>query len=221
KPFFKGTITDVGGPTANMYGLGCKIGWCEDPHCLVPEICKNLMIDRNVFLDLLKKIRGINGVKHVFVSSGIRYDLALLKPEETEWIIRFGTSGHFKVAPEHCVDEVLRLMRKPPNRVFIDFIHFFEKIKKQHHMRLYLLPYIILSHPGSDNHSIFLLKKFLKRYHLKTFQVQDFTPTPQTLSTAMYFAEMDEKKNKLIIPKVSAKRNDQRKIFENKRKGKD
>ena len=210
--YFHKTITDVGGPTANMYGLKCRIGWCRSPHCLVPTLCKNLIINDD-FLKLLQSIKNIDGVKNVFVSSGLRHDLCLHKPLETEYIIRNATSGHLKIAPEHIDDRILRLMRKPPNAAFEQFISLFERVKKQHNLKFYILPYIILSFPGSTADSVKKLKSFLQHHHILTYQFQDFTPTPATLATAMYCAECDIEGKRINVPRVSNKNNIEREIF--------
>ncbi len=213
-PAFKGTISDVGGPTANMYGTSCKIGWCSDPHCLFPDICTNLILDKNTYVDILKAIKSLKKVKHIFVSSGIRHDLALIKPEETEWIILNTTSGHFKIAPEHIDNSILKLMKKPPVEKLINFIELFEKVKKKHSLNYYLLPYLILSHPGSSSDSAERLAAFLIKYDLRTRQYQDFTPVPSTLSTAMYYSGTDLDGSKINIPPVSSINNTQRDILE-------
>ncbi len=215
KKFFKGTISDIGGPTANMYGTHCKIGWCKNPQCLFPTICPNLVIT-DQYRSILKKVKDLNGVGNVFVSSGIRFDLALRKKEETEWIIRHATSGHFKIAPEHVDDKVLKLMRKPPSECFIRFIKFFDEIKRKFGLNFYMLPYIILSHPGSTSQSVENLANFLIRYDLRTHQYQDFTPTPQTISTAMFYSSTDLLGKSISVPNPASIKNRQRDILENR-----
>lgn len=214
KGIVKNTITDIGGPTANMYGLDCKIGWCKNPHCLYPTICNNLVIN-NKYLEILKDVKKSLNIKNVFVSSGMRHDLALRKKKETEWIIRNATSGHFKIAPEHVVDKILALMRKPAGKTFIEFINVFREIKQKHKLNFFILPYIILSHPGSNDDSVYKLVEIFNQYNIKTYQFQDFTPTPQTMSTAMYISGVDMKNNKITTPNPSSNKNKQRTIFEN------
>ena len=214
-PFFNKTITDVGGPTANMYGSKCKIGWCKNPSCLFPTICKNLIFDKNIYKDLLESVKKIEGVKNVFVSSGLRFDIALQKPDETEFIITECTSGHLKIAPEHIDDEILKLMRKPPNQEFVKFVEFFEKIKKKHYLKSYVLPYLILSFPGSSDNSTKKLGHFLNDYKIRTYQYQDFTPVPQTMSTAMFFAKTSVEGKKLNVVYPSAINGGQREILKN------
>lgn len=214
KDFFKGTISDIGGPTANMYGCSCKIGWCKEPSCLFPEVCPQLVINGESYVSVLKKARDIKGIKHVFVSSGIRHDLALLKKAETEWIIRNATSGHFKIAPEHIAENVLSLMGKPGNALFIRFLEFFNLIKKKHKLSFYILPYIILSHPGSTEHDTRELGTFLMKHKIRLYQYQDFTPTPQTISTAMHYGAVSPRGKKIAVYTLSSKHNKQRKILE-------
>ena len=212
--FFNKTISDVGGPTANMYGTPCRIGWCKDPTCLYPTICEHLVIDKDSYKNLLESVKGIKNVKNVFVSSGLRHDLALTKKEESEFIIVNNTSGHLKIAPEHIDNEILNLMRKPPNEEFIKFIDFFESVKKKHNLKFYILQYLILSFPGSNDEKVKKLALFLKKNDIKTFQYQDFTPIPQTMATAIHFAkeDLDAKKINIISPSSINKR--EREILE-------
>lgn len=214
KEFFKGTISDVGGPTANSYGSYCKIGGCKDPNCLYPDICPNLVIDEVKYAHLLKQIKNIPGVKNVFVASGLRYDIALQDEVSTEYIIVNHTSGHLKVAPEHTEKKVLNLMRKPDIKVFEKFIELFEKIKKKNKIKFFILPYIILSHPGSDDKSAESLGKNLVRLNMTTKQYQDFTPTPGTISTAMFVSGKDRNGNSIYVQRYSSDNNPQRKILE-------
>jgi len=210
---FKGTITDVGGPTANMYGTKCKIGWCKKPSCLFPEICPNLEIDSKKYIDILKKIKKINNINNVFVSSGLRHDLCLVKLKETEEIIKEFTSGHLKIAPEYTDDKILKLMRKPSNDKFKKFIDFFNKIKSKYNLKFYILPYIILSFPNSNNESTKKMALFLKNNNIKTFQYQDFTPVPGTMATAIFYAREDKEGNALKIREISIYNNPERDII--------
>lgn len=212
---FHGTITDVGGPTANMYASVCKVGGCKDPKCLFPSPCSNLQMNQKSYADLLFKIKELPEVKHVFVNSGIRYDMALEEQAAAEKIICNFTSGHLKIAPEHFCDDILQLMRKPPAKEFIRFIDFFEQIKKKNHLNFYILPYLILSHPGSTNNSARAVGNFLLKYNISTRQYQDFTPTPQTISTAMFVSGKNVQRKNIHIVHYSAANNPQRKILEN------
>lgn len=212
---FHGTITDVGGPTANMYASICKIGGCKDPKCLFPTVCPNLQMNQNEYVDLLFKVCDLPEVKHVFINSGIRYDMALENETAAEQMICNFTSGHLKIAPEHFCDDILRLMRKPPVKEFQRFIDFFERIKKKNHLNFYMLPYLILSHPGSTNDSARALGNFLLKNKISTRQYQDFTPTPQTISTAMFVSGKNLQHKDINIVHYSAANNPQRKILEN------
>lgn len=212
---FHGTISDVGGPTANMYASFCKIGGCKDPKCLFPKICPNLQMNQADYVDLLFKIKNLPEIKHVFINSGIRYDMALEDKNAAEQMICNFTSGHLKIAPEHFCDDILRLMRKPPAKEFERFIAFFEQIKKKNHLNFYMLPYLILSHPGSTNDSARALGNFLLKHNISTRQYQDFTPTPQTISTAMFVSGKNMQHKDINIVHYSAANNPQRKILEN------
>lgn len=210
---FHGSITDVGGPTANMYGLSCKIGWCKSPTCLYPEICSNLEINDD-YLKLLKLLKKNFPKYNIFVGSGLRHDLSLEKPKETEWIVKNATSGRLKIAPEHTDDKILELMKKPPNSAFEKFLRLFDKIKKDNNLKYQIIPYIILSFPGSSLDSVKKLGAFLKKNGIKSLQHQDFTPTPATLATAMFYAETDCAGNKITAPLFSSKNNPQRETLE-------
>ena len=212
---FHGTISDIGGPTANMYASFCKIGGCKDPKCLFPKICPNLQMNQADYVDLLFKIKNLPEVKHVFINSGIRYDMALEDKNAAEQMICNFTSGHLKIAPEHFCDDILRLMRKPSAKEFERFIAFFEQIKKKNHLNFYMLPYLILSHPGSTNDSARAVGNFLLKHNISTRQYQDFTPTPQTISTAMFVSGKNMQHKDINIVHYSAANNPQRKILEN------
>ncbi len=210
---FHGTITDVGGPTANMYGLSCKIGWCKSPSCLYPQICPNLEINDD-YLIALKFLKRRFPEFKIFVGSGLRHDLSLTKTKETEWIIKNATSGRLKIAPEHTDDKILKLMKKPPNAAFEKFLRLFDKIKKDNNLKYQIIPYIILSFPGSSLDSVKKLGAFLKKNGVKSLRHQDFTPTPATLATAMFYAERDCDGNEISAPRLSSKNNPQREILE-------
>lgn len=213
KRFFKGTISDIGGPSANMYGLNCKIGWCQNPSCLYPSLCENLIINE-AYLNVLKRVKQIRGVNHVFVSSGLRFDLALQKQQETQWILLNATSGKLKIAPEHTDNQVLTLMRKPNQDCFKLFFHWFKQIKNKYGLKVSLGLYLILSHPGSDLDKTKQMKDFLDKNRLYQLHLQDFTPSPQTLSTAMYVSQQDWDQKTIVVPNPSSKDNPQRQIME-------
>jgi uncharacterized radical SAM protein YgiQ len=212
---FSGTISDIGGPTANMWASYCKIGGCKDPSCLYPSICKNLVIKQKEYSELLKEAKMIKGVKNVFITSGLRYDMMLTDLSSAEYLIVNHTSGLLKVAPENTNEKVLKLMRKPSFKIFEEFIEFFNKVKKKNKLPYYILPYIIISHPGSSDETAREMAGTLLKYDISTKQYQDFTPTPGTLATAMYYAGCDADKKNINIPKHSSMNNPQRTIMEN------
>jgi uncharacterized radical SAM protein YgiQ len=188
-PEFKGIVQDVGGPTANMYGMSCP-GWetrgtCPDRNC-GPD-CQNLTRSHDLQVALLKAIRQIPGVKRVFVSSGIRYDL--IGADDSgylEELCAWHVSGHLKVAPEHISPHVTELMGKPPGEVFDRFRKNFEELQAGKRKRQYLVPYFMSGHPGCTVQDMVELAEYIRDNRLYTEQVQDFTPTPMTLSTTMY-----------------------------------
>ncbi|TPW20933.1 MAG: radical SAM domain-containing protein [Elusimicrobia bacterium] len=194
-PDFKGTVSDIGGPTANMYEMRCtkpeveKI--CRRLSCVSPTICKFLGTDHAPLVDLMKKSRAIPGVKKALVASGIRMDLARLSPDYMRELTNHHVGGRLKVAPEHTDPKVLALMKKPKHDTFEDFAAKFEAENKKAGKNQFLVPYFIASHPGSDLGSMIELAVFLKRNGYKPDQVQDFIPTPHDLATAMYYTGRD------------------------------
>jgi len=195
-PEFKGTIHDVGGPTANMYGFECskklKKGCCRDKRCLFPEICKSMPIDHGGQRKLLQELRGLKGIKKVVVSSGIRYDMILADRKNglnyLRDVVRYHVSGQMKVAPEHCLDDVLDCMGKPGSESLLKFRELFNRMTKKEGLKQYLTYYIIAAHPGCRLQDMQELKKFAgKELKLIPRQVQIFTPTPSTWSTLMYW----------------------------------
>ena len=199
-PQFRGVINDLSGPTANMYGIECvkklKSGACEDKRCVFPEICPVLKIDHSRQIELLKKIRQIPGVKHVFVGSGIRYDMVLADRQNglrylTE-VAQHHTSGQLKVAPEHSDSAVLKLMGKPPVRSLIHFREQFEAISRDAGKEQYLTYYLIAAYPGCSDREMKNLSDFASaKLKLRPEQVQIFTPTPGTYASVMYYTEKD------------------------------
>ncbi len=193
-PGFRGVIQDVGGPSANMYGLSCSrwatAGVCADRRCS-PD-CPNLVTSHEAQLDLFARLRAIPGVKRVFIGSGIRHDLALAAgPEYLEEVCRHHVSGHLKVAPEHVVDAVCARMHKPGRVVFEAFRSAFDVLQKGTEKRQYLVPYLMSGHPGCTVKDMVELAEYIRDEGLYTEQVQDFTPTPMTLATAMYATGLD------------------------------
>lgn len=188
-PEWKGYLSDLGGPSANMYGMhGVDQSLCEQcarPSCLQPNICKNLNRDFSALLDIYRSVDALPGIKKAFVGSGIRYDL--MSEEYGRELISHHVSGRLKVAPEHMSDEVLHLMRKPSWKEYLKFRDFFLSVNEQSGMKQQLIPYFISSHPGCTNRHMQQLAEETRRMHYHPEQVQDFTPTPMTLSTTMFY----------------------------------
>ncbi len=196
-PDFKGYIHDVGGPTANFRRRACQKQEmeeaCTDKKCLFPRPCKNLEIDHREYLELLRKLRKLEGVKKVFIRSGIRFDYLIYDKDQEffEDLCRYHISGQLKVAPEHVASPVLEKMGKPGHPVYERFVQKFEEINKKYGMDQYLVPYFMSSHPGSDLQAAIRLAEYLRDTGYIPRQVQDFYPTPGTLSTCMYYTELD------------------------------
>ncbi len=196
-PRFKGYIHDVGGPTANFRHLACagqkKRGCCPNRSCLAPEPCPNLDADHSEYTQLLRRLRQIPGVKKVFVRSGIRYDYMMQdkNPEFFRELVRYHISGQLKVAPEHCVASVLDYMGKPHFDVFERFWKKYQKLNESDGKEQYLVPYLMSSHPGCTLENAVELAEFLHRTGHQPQQVQDFYPTPGTISTCMYYTGID------------------------------
>jgi len=186
-PEFKGTIRDIGGPTANMWGMGCRHSKpCARPSCLAPAICRNLNTDGLPYVSLLDRARKVPGVKHLFITSGVRMDLALECEPFIEAFAAHYTSGHAKVAPEHVVPEVLELMLKPDGSAFLKFLEQFRRASIRARKEQYVLPYLIAAHPGSTIEHMIEVALFLKKRHLRVEQCQLFIPLPGTASAVMY-----------------------------------
>jgi uncharacterized radical SAM protein YgiQ len=189
---FRGTITDVGGPTANLYRARCsrweKDGGCRMRDCLVPEKCAGLKLGYGAAIDLYRQIADLPGVKHVFVESGLRYDLLIQKEAAgyLEHICRFHVSGRMKVAPEHSVGHVLRMMNKPDFSVYERFVERFNEVQAKIGRKQYLVNYFITSHPGATLNDEKALAQYLRRRRMRPEQIQDYTPLPLTLSACMY-----------------------------------
>ncbi|MCA9008782.1 MAG: YgiQ family radical SAM protein [Planctomycetaceae bacterium] len=194
-PQFKGVISDIGGPTANMYEMRCSRpeveAKCRRQSCVHPTICKLLGTDHGPLVKLMKDARETPGIKKVFVASGIRMDLARRSPEYMQDLVRHHVGGHLKVAPEHSDASVLNLMRKPASDDFDQFAEVFDRESKAAGKKQYIIPYYIASHPGSDLHAMIDLALFLKRNGYRPDQVQDFIPAPFDVATAMYYTGID------------------------------
>lgn len=220
-PDFKGYIHDVGGPTANFYGPGCekqlKYGTCESKRCLYPKPCPNLKISHKKYLELLKKIRSLPGIKKVFIRSGIRYDY-LINDKDDEFfyeLCKHHVSGQLKVAPEHISDNVLSKMGKPGKNVYDKFCKKFYDINKKIGKEQYLVPYLMSSHPGSTLNDAIELALYIKEHNLHPEQVQDFYPTPFTVSTCMFYTELDPfTMKKVYVPKDMEEKRMQRALLQ-------
>lgn len=197
EPDFKGYIHDVGGPTANFRHPSCekqlKKGVCKNKQCLFPEPCKNLHVDHQDYLELLRKLRALPGVKKVFIRSGIRFDYVNADPDPTflRELCEYHVSGQLKVAPEHVADPVLKRMGKPGNRVYRKFVQDYKNMNEKLGKKQYLVPYLMSSHPGSTMKEAIALAQYLRDLGYMPEQVQDFYPTPATLSTCMYYTGLD------------------------------
>ena len=200
-PDFKGYLSDLGGPSANMYRMKGKderiCAKCKKPSCISPVVCKNLNADHTPLLDIYKAVDRLPGIKKSFIGSGVRYDLLLHRYADeslnkaaqtyTEELIARHVSGRLKVAPEHTQDEVLKQMRKPSFSQFGQFKKIFDKVNRQYGLNQQLIPYFISSHPGCTEADMAELAVITKSLHFQLEQVQDFTPTPMTLATEMYY----------------------------------
>jgi len=207
-PNFKGYIHDVGGPTANFYQRSCKqqdkVGVCTHKECIGYDPCDNLEVSHQRYLEVLKTLRQLEGVKKVFVRSGIRYDYLMYDKNSNFFkeLVKHHISGQLKVAPEHIDDNVLKHMGKPSKGLYEAFVQRYEKYNKDYNMKQFLVPYLMSSHPGSDLNSAIRLAEFLKKTHQRPEQVQDFYPTPGTASTTMYYTGINPFTNEPVyIPK--------------------
>lgn len=220
---FKGNIADVGGPTANMYQVECKkklkFGACQDRRCLYPQKCPALKIDHSKQIDLLKRLKGIDKIKKIFIASGIRYDMILDDKKcgqmYMEEIIKDHVSGQMKIAPEHTEDKVLSLMGKQGKAPLKEFKEKFYEINKKLGKKQFLTYYLIAAHPGCNEKDMLDLKRFASaELRVNPEQVQIFTPTPSTYSTLMYYTEMDPfTGKKLFVEKDNGKKQKQKDIL--------
>ncbi len=227
---FKGIISDVGGPTANMYGFECdkkiKKGTCEHKSCMTPTMCKSMKTDHSTQIKMLRKIRAIKGIKKAFIASGIRYDLIsddkLNGYTYLKEIVNNHISGQMKVAPEHIDDEVLAYMKKPGKQSLVDFKRLFDKLNKESGKKQFLTYYLIAAHPGCTEQNMYNLKDFATNVlKMSPEQAQIFTPTPSTYSTLMYYTELDPITRKpLFVEKDMHKKGKQKDIIIKKRHNK-
>ena len=207
-PDFKGYIHDVGGPTANFRQPSCqkqlKYGVCKEKQCLFPRPCKNLNVDHSDYVKLLRKLRALPRVKKVFIRSGIRFDYVMADKNDTFFreLCQYHVSGQLKVAPEHVSDAVLQKMGKPDNSIYRAFTEKYKKINKDLGMDQYLVPYLMSSHPGSRMKDAIELAEHLRDLGYMPEQVQDFYPTPSTISTCMYYTGVDPRNMQPVyVPK--------------------
>ena len=198
EPDFKGYIHDVGGPTANFRFPSCREqmlrGMCTGgKHCLAPTTCSHMIVDHSDYLKILRRVRELPGVKKVFIRSGIRFDYLMADPDDTFFkeLVEYHVSGQLKVAPEHCAPNTLAYMGKPPIETFNKFKDKFYELSKKAGKKQYLVPYLMSSHPGSTLKDAVYLAEYLYKNHMRPEQVQDFYPTPGTVSTCMFYTGLD------------------------------
>lgn len=218
---FKGNIHDVGGPTANFRRPSCNKqlvnGICTKTKCLAPKKCKNLIVDHSEYLDILRSLRKLDGIKKVFIRSGIRFDYLLYGEDYTflKEVVKHHTSGQLKVAPEHICDNVLYYMGKPSDNLYETFSKKFYEYTKSMNKKQYLVPYLMSSHPGSTIKDAINLAIFLKKHNIRPEQVQDFYPTPATESTCMYYTGLDPRTlEPIYIPKTRQEKKEQRALLQ-------
>ncbi len=222
-PDFKGYIHDVGGPTANFRHRSCRRqvdkGVCPHRKCLAPKPCPNLEVDHTEYLQLLRKLRNLPGVKKVFIRSGIRYDYLIYDENRQffEELCKYHISGQLKVAPEHVVPEVLEKMGQPGPEVYARFTREFTAINNKHGLNQYLVPYLISGHPGSDLQAAIQLAEHLRDIGHTPKQVQDFYPTPGTMSTCMYYTGLDPRNMEPVyVPRTQHEKAMQRALLQYK-----
>ncbi len=221
EPDFKGYIHDVGGPTANFRHRSCqkqeKHGVCTDKQCLFPKPCNQLKVDHRDYLNLLRSLREMPNVKKVFVRSGLRYDYLMHDKDDTFFreLCQHHISGQLKVAPEHISADVLNKMGKPQKEVYQEFVAKYHKINEELGLKQFLVPYLMSSHPGSTLKDAIELAVYLKNHKYRPEQVQDFYPTPGTLSTCMYYTGLDPRTmEKVYVPKTAHEKAMQRALIQ-------
>jgi uncharacterized radical SAM protein YgiQ len=213
---FTGVISDLGGPTANMYRMACKSyeieKSCRKLSCVYPDICENLNTDHSALIQLYRKARNIKGVKKILVGSGLRYDLAVTSPEYVKELVQHHVGGYLKIAPEHSEENVLSKMMKPGMGSYDRFKQMFERFSKEAGKQQYLIPYFIAAHPGTTDEDMLNLALWLKRHDFRLDQVQTFTPTPMAMATAMYHSgknplrKVTQESEEVPIPKAGGVR---------------
>lgn len=220
-PDFKGYIHDVGGPTADFYGDACdkqeKCGVCKNKRCIGYKPCTNLKVHHGEYLDILRSLRALPGIKKVFVRSGVRFDYIMYDRDKTFFreLLEHHVSGQLKVAPEHCSESVLARMNKPPFEVYLKFKKEYEEINRSLGKEQYLVPYFISSHPGSTLRDAIDLAVYLHSIHSVPEQVQDFYPTPSTKSTCMYYTGLNpDDLTPVYVPKTREEKREQRALLQ-------
>ncbi len=220
-PDFKGYIHDVGGPTANFRAPSCdgqlKKGHCADKKCLAPSMCPAVKVDHSDYLSLLRKLRKLPKIKKVFIRSGIRFDYLIADEDESFFkeLVEHHVSGQLKVAPEHCSTNVLKRMGKPPVEVYNRFKKRFYELTQSIGKKQYLVPYLMSSHPGSTINDAIELSLFLKKEGLHPEQVQDFYPTPGTVSTCMFYTGLDPyTMESVYVPRTPREKAEQRALLQ-------
>ena len=218
---FKGTITDVGGPTANLYQANCsfwdKGGYCREKKCLAPTKCDQLKLGYQKSLSLYRKLRELPKVKHVFIGSGFRYDLLVdnYAAQYLEEVCNYHVSGQLKVAPEHVSDHVLKVMNKTPFALYQKFVKRFNQVRQKLGKKIFLVNYFLSAHPGSTLEDAQLLADYLQKCHIRPQQVQDFTPSPLSLATCIYYTGIDPfSGEKVFVPKTFKERQMQRALIQ-------
>ena len=220
-PDFKGYIHDIGGPTANFRHPSCKkqlnVGTCKDRQCMFPSPCKNLSVDHREYLSVLRKVRELPGIKKVFIRSGIRYDYLIIDKDNSFFkeLCEYHISGQLKVAPEHVTPRVLNQMGKPTREVYNRFVKKYFEINKKINKKQFLVPYLMSSHPGSDMPAAIELAEYVKEMGYTPEQVQDFYPTPGSLSTTIYYTGFNPLTgDKVYTPKKQEEKNMQRALIQ-------
>ena len=218
---FKGYIHDVGGPTANFRKPACKhqltIGACKTKQCLSPGVCKNMEVDHKEFVDVLRSVRSLPKVKKVFVRSGIRYDYVMADKDDTFFkeLVEHHVSGQLKVAPEHVSEQTLKYMGKPAGKTYEQFRQKFFKLTEKAGKKQYIIPYLMSSHPGSSLKEAIELAEYLRDIKYQPEQVQDFYPTPGTLSTTIFYTGLDPiTMKKVYVPKTKEEKAMQRALLQ-------
>jgi uncharacterized radical SAM protein YgiQ len=213
---FTGIISDLGGPTANMYRIACKSekieSACRKLSCVYPDICENLNTDHSALIQLYRKARALPGIKKILIGSGLRYDLAVKSPEYVKELVQHHVGGYLKIAPEHSEEGPLSKMMKPGMGAYDKFKEMFERFSREAGKEQYLIPYFIAAHPGTTDEDMLNLALWLKRNNFRLDQVQTFTPTPMAMATAMYHSgknplrKVTRTSEDVTIPKAGGKR---------------